>query len=113
MPKVFIINDSGHDYSPAEKFGELITMSEGYVDKYSVTAMYRLFKPFIDSSQKEDIILQSGPIVMNNIACAMFAAKHGCLNLLIWRALPNETPRYVLRKLNLSKEKGNKNVKTN
>jgi len=110
MPKVFIINDSGHDFTPAEEFGELVIMTEGYINKYAVTAMVRAFKPFIDQSSPNDIILQTGPQVMNNIACAMFAAKHGCLNLLIWRALPNEEARYVLRKLSFNRRR-NKNVR--
>ncbi|MBT7188306.1 hypothetical protein HN911_13380 [Candidatus Bathyarchaeota archaeon] len=99
--KVFIINSSGHDFSKAEKFGELVVMTEGTVNKYSITSMARNFQPFIEESQPDDFLLQSGPVVLSMIAASMFAEKHGILNLLLWRSEEDGNDRYVQRTLRL------------
>jgi len=99
MAKVFIVNDSGHDYSAAEKFGELVPLSTGTVNKYHLTKMLRTFEPLMKDSSPDDYILQSGPSVMNCIACAYFASVHGQLNLLIFRLEGNGKQRYVVRRL--------------
>ena len=98
-PNVFIINDSGHDFAPAEEYGTLVRMSEGTVEKFNLTEMLRMFQPFIDSSGPEDYLVQSGPAVMSAIACAAYSAKHGRLNLLLWKADRRSGDHYVLRKL--------------
>lgn len=103
MAKVFITNDSGHDYSAAQQFGELITLSTGTVNKFHVTKMLRQFEPLLRDSSPDDYILQSGPAVMNCIACAYFAALHGRLNLLIFRLEGNGKQRYVVRRLSFRK----------
>ena len=112
---VFIVNDSGHDFSGAEEFGELVYMTTGLVDKYHVTKMKRLFDRHIQASHPRDFILHTGPGVMSAIACSMFAARHGRLNLLLWRAESNGTDRYIYRKLVFSQreEKDAKQVEEN
>ena len=104
MDKVFIVNNSGHDYSDAKRFGELIIMSEGVIDKFNVTSMLRTFKKHLNTSTKNDFILQSGPSIMNAVACAEFATNHSCLNLLIWRyEQDGRSDRYTHHRLNLGK----------
>jgi hypothetical protein len=103
MTKVFITNDSGHDYSAAKQFGELIPLSAGTVNKFHITKMLRQFEPLLRDSSPHDFILQSGPSIMNCIACAYFAALHGRLNLLIFRLEENGAQRYVVRRLSFRK----------
>ena len=106
MPrKVYIVNNSGHDFSAAEPFGELVFLTEGLFDRYNVTGMYRAFSPLLASSSPEDFILHSGPGVMSAVACSIFAAKHGRLNLLIWRGEEFGKQRYVQRRLSFEKDK--------
>lgn len=100
MSKVYVINDSGHDYTPARPFGELVVLSEGTIDKFHLTQMLRAFESALPISSPEDYILISGPSIMNCVACAMFAAIHGCLNLLLFRMEPGGRPRYVARRIN-------------
>ena len=98
--KVFIVSDaSGHDMSPAEKNGDLVVLSKGSVDKYNTSYMVRIFTPILDESKAEDFILVSGPTVMNTVACGIFAAKHGRLNLLLWRVEDGGEDRYVHRRI--------------
>lgn len=99
MRKVFIVNDSGHDFSAAEKFGELIVMSTGLLDKYNLTGMKRRFEPHILTSKPTDYILHTGPSVMSALACSMFTALHGRLNILLWKAEQDGRDCYVYRRI--------------
>ena len=40
--KVYIINNSGHDYSLAEEYGELIFLTEGNLKPFSLNQYYRI-----------------------------------------------------------------------
>ena len=103
--KVYIVNDSGHDYSDAERFGELVVLSEGMVNKFSVTHMRRVLEQGLADSEPGDYILHSGPNVMNSVAAAIFAAKHGRINLLIFQTKANGNGRYVSRSLVFRRKK--------
>ena len=97
LKKVLVVNRSSHDYSKAESFGELTFMTEGSLNRFATSKMYRVFKPFIDRSEPLDYILLSGLSVMCSVACAMFAAKHGRLNLLIYKPDPRDPGNYQER----------------
>ena len=97
--KVLVINDSGHDFRAAEQYGTIDFMTKGTVDKFNLSEMYRTFDPYISASKANDYLVQSGPAVMAAVACSMFAARHGCLNLLLWKADRERGDHYVLRKL--------------
>lgn len=83
--KVFIVNKSCHDYTPAEEYGQVTFMSNGNFERFNVTKMFREFQPFLDNSTPEDYLLLTGMAVMNSVACAMFSARHKRLNLLLWK----------------------------
>jgi hypothetical protein len=86
MPRVFILNRGPHDYSDARRFGELTYCTDGSLDKDDLAQMYRELEPFIVlDSRPEDFILLTSLTSLCSIACAMFAARHGRLNLLIYR----------------------------
>ena len=95
--KVFIPNKSGHNFSDAERFGELIYVTEGNVDRFNTSYMYRAFaEVFEGKSSKDDYLLVSSMNVLNCIAAACFARKHGTLNLLLF-----SRGEYVERELNI------------
>ena len=98
-PTIYIPSDSGHDFSRAARFGTLCTMSRGTIDKYNLTEMIRTFEPHLAGSTEADFILQSGPTVMCSMACAMFAARHRALNLLLWRVEQDGDDRYIHRRV--------------
>lgn len=83
--KVFIVNRSAHDFSEAEKYGELIFLSEGRMNRYETNNMHRNFSAAMESSSPDDYIVPCSLNVMNSIACAIFAYKHGRLNLLLFK----------------------------
>jgi hypothetical protein len=85
MPNVFIVNKSAHDFSKAYNFGNVSFLSEGIMNRYSTNNMHRQFSTVMKDSTKHDYIVPCSMNVMNCIACAIFAKKHGTLNLLLFK----------------------------
>ena len=85
MSKVYIVNKSAHDFSPAEKYGEILFLSEGPMNRYSTNHMHRKFTDIMKGSSPDDHIVPCSLNVMNSIACAIFARMHGKLNLLLFK----------------------------
>lgn len=85
MARVFVVNKSAHDFSAAEQFGDIVFMSEGPMNRYSCNHMYRTFNKAMQYSEGHDYIVPCSLNVMNSIACAIFARKHGKLNLLLFK----------------------------
>ena len=84
MPKVFITNRSGHDFAPAEAFGEIVFLSEGQQSRFNVSRMYSIFCEELKNSGSDDHILMTGLSHMNSIACGIMAYLHGRVNLLLY-----------------------------
>ena len=85
MAKVYIVNKSSHDFSQASNYGELVFLSEGPVNRYATNSMHRMFSEAMAESSAFDYIVPCSLNVMNSIACAIFASKHGKLNLLLYK----------------------------
>lgn len=85
MANVYVVNKSNHDFSPARKYGKIIFLSEGSMSRYSTNNMFRVFKDKMKNSGPNDYIVPCSLNVMNSIACAIFAHKHGTLNLLLFK----------------------------
>ncbi len=85
MANVYVVNKSAHDFSSAEKHGKLIFLSEGQMNRYATNSMVRQFEVAMKDSSEKDYIVPCSLNVMNSIACAIFAHKHGRLNLLLFK----------------------------
>ena len=83
--RVYVVNKSSHDFKAAEKYGEVKFLSEGSMNRYATNSMIRQFGDAMELSEPEDYIVPCSLNVMNSIACAIFAHKHGCLNLLLFK----------------------------
>jgi hypothetical protein len=97
MPKVYITNRSGHDFSSATTFGELVFLSEGKTDPYQMSKIYREFVDVLKDSHEDDYLMITGLPVMNSIAAAIMAYKHGRVNWLQYHAQSNTyKPRTIV-----------------
>ena len=85
MANVYIINKSSHDFSAASQYGKIIFLTEGSINRYATNSMCRLFLDLMKDSSEHDYIVPCSLNVMNSIACAIFARKHGRLNLLLFK----------------------------
>ena len=110
MRRVYIPNKSGHDFSPAEKFGRLCFLSKGkWREKFDVNKIYRQFVEAMSTSEAEDYLVMTGLPIMNIIAAAILARKHGRLNLLLFRG----DGRYLERTVNIDVLLNGKSKKEN
>ncbi len=85
MAKVFVVNRSSHDFSEAQRYGQIVFLSEGPMNRYATNNMVRSFEEVMSESEPSDYIVPCSLNVMNSIACAIFAHKHGRLNLLLFK----------------------------
>lgn len=97
MNKVFIINKSGHNHTDALRYGSLEFLTEGHIDRFDTNNMYRVMSEAINDSSPNDYILLTSLTSLCSMACAMFAFRHGILNLLIWK-----DGRYIERRQDIS-----------
>lgn len=95
-PKIYIPNKGSHDYSDAERYGEIVYVTKGEQNRYAIGTMVRNWIKILRTSNPEDYILLSSLTNLCCIGTALFAMRHGCLNLLLFR-----NDRYIERKLNL------------
>lgn len=81
--KVYVLNKGPHDYSGAEKYGELVFCTTGSLDKDDISQMYRVFTDVFHESEPYDMILLTSLASLCSVACSVFVAMHGELHLLI------------------------------
>ncbi|KKN73981.1 hypothetical protein LCGC14_0395470 [marine sediment metagenome] len=93
---MFIINNSGHDYSQAKKFGDLVFLTTGLIASYKITLHYRILANKMKDAQPEDYILVTSLASLNCIAGWIMGTLGYPLNLLIH---DSKTGKYVERKL--------------
>ena len=96
MSKVYIVNRGPHSYTDAEQFGRLIYCTEGSLDRFDTAQMYRELRESMHDSEPEDYILLTSLAALCCVSCAIFAAKHQRLNLLLFNG-----SEYVSRSLYL------------
>lgn len=99
MPNVYIPNRSGHDFSGAKNFGDLVFVTDGRIEKFRINNMYRIVVEKLEGSHPDDFIMATGLTQINVVLASVFAFKHGRLNLLIYDV---KTDTYVPRKIVLS-----------
>ena len=87
MPKVFIVSDGGHDYSDAERFGELVYCTEGVIRKDDIAQMYReISTAFADNSiQPGDYLLISSLTSLCAVAAAIIGFQFGEIHFLLYK----------------------------
>jgi hypothetical protein len=85
MTRVFIVNKSAHDFSEAEKYGELVFVTKGRLNRFSTNDMHRKAQDAFEGSEDSDWIVPCSLNVLNSIVCATFVAKHKKLNLLLFK----------------------------
>lgn len=85
MPLVYVPNKGPHNYADAERFGEIVYCTDGSLDKFDTSEMYRQLADAMRESEPEDFILLGSLTSLCCVACSIFAAKHWRVNLLIHR----------------------------
>lgn len=85
MPTVYITNKSAHDFSEATKYGNLVFITKGKLNRFNANDMHRQAVEAMEGSEKNDYIVPCSLNVLNSVVCATFAVKHKRLNLLLFK----------------------------
>lgn len=96
MPKVFVPNNAMHDFSDAERYGDLVFITDGKINKFGVTQIAREAQQALADAGPDDFILLTSLSVISSVAAAMFAIRFKRLNLLLFDV---KTKTYVSRNL--------------
>ena len=83
MPTVFIVNHAGHDYTKAEKWGDLYHMTTGHVAQGSLDRLIYDVAVGLQRSESSDWLLPAGLLILNVIASAIWMRKHNELRVLV------------------------------
>lgn len=95
--KVFVVSRGVHDFSAAEKFGELHYLSDEIQLRLSTPAVVRRFTDILtNESSPSDLILCTGLAFLNGIACTVFDQLHGKVNMLVYNKALNSYTEHVL-----------------
>lgn len=92
--KVFVSNKSFHNFSDAERFGELVYLTDGQVNRFEVNQLSRQIHEALADAQEHDWLLVTSLSVINSIASAFLARRFSQLNMLIYDI---KTRKYVSR----------------
>lgn len=96
MAKVFIVNDTHHDYSGAMQFGELVSITEGQVPIFKTGVLSNIIEDKLKDFTEEDYVLVSGPAIVNVMVSTTLYNRFETIKFLIFDAKQQE---YVVRHL--------------
>ena len=83
-PRVYVVNDGGHDFSPAMSRGELVILTRGSVNVFATDRLLQELKDKLNESHEDDFLLTSGNGLVSCLAHTFMMLKHGRVNLLIY-----------------------------
>jgi len=103
MPDIYIVNDQGHDFTPAREHlgegGRFVTLTAGRVNIFDTVALIEHLKAGMAKASPNDFLLLTGNQTVAVLAALMWLEWFGEANLLIWGAsLKGYVPRHVTRK---------------
>lgn len=83
-PIVWVINEGGHDFSDAERFGRLMPITTGSINPFNVDRLMVLIAPRLQMAHEDDFLLISGPQILNAVVLAMWLQRFPHANVLQW-----------------------------
>lgn len=101
-PKVYIPNRGGHNYKLAEKYGDLVFVTAGTLDKFDLDKYKSAALLAMEDARQEDYLLISSLASICCVCTAILIHRFGRVNLLIFRRTG-----YVVRTVDLNKEPPN------
>ena len=97
MAKVYVVNNTNHDYSKAEQYGELVYVTKGKLPIFKTNTVRAMLEKGLVKFTKDDYLLISGPAIVNIMAATILYNKFDTVKFLIFDAKQQD---YVVRHLN-------------
>lgn len=83
-PTVYVVSDTGHDFSSAEERGTLKYMFDGKINVFASDKLCQDIQEAVRDSGPDDYLIPSGNALAACIAFAVLMEKHGKVNTLIY-----------------------------
>ena len=83
-PVVWVPNRGIHDYSDAERFGDVMLLTEGRIQRFAVGSLFQEIKEGLEEALSYDYLLVSSLSIVTSIATAILAHKFGRINYLMF-----------------------------
>lgn len=102
MPKVYITNTAGHDFTQAKKFGEIVWITRGFVSFQSLDRLkYKIIDQIKDSTP-DDYLLISGTLLVSIVAAIAWYEMHQKVCILVHsRNDGDDYRKFVITKENI------------
>lgn len=103
--RVFVTNYAGHDYTDAERYGEFVWITKGFVSFQSLDRVkFNIAELLIkEESNKEDWLLLSGKPIICVVTALIWFALHQKVKILVWdQKNRNKYRELVLTQKNMS-----------
>jgi len=97
MAKVYILNNTIHDYSKAKRYGKLVNVTKGKVPIFKTSTMRAMLEKGLADFTKDDYLLLAGPAILSVMASAILFNKFDTVKFLVFDAKQQD---YVVRHLN-------------
>lgn len=89
--KVYIANlHADKDFTPAEKFGEPIYLTQSFVDLRDIPKLEARLRLYLDKATPSDFVLLTGPSVLIAMIVAIMFERFGFVNVLSWDGAKRE-----------------------
>lgn len=96
VKKVYILADGGHDYSDAERFGELVFLHIPNNAKWDIARLYDELMEGLKGAEADDLLVVSNLTSHCCVATAILVEWFGRVNFLIYRKDKYEEKKLVL-----------------
>ena len=97
MAKVYVVNNTHHNYSKAERYGKLVDVTKGKIPIFKTSTVRAMLEKGLAAFTKDDYLLISGPAMVNIMAATLLYNKFDTVKFLIFDAKQQD---YVVRHLN-------------
>jgi len=94
--KVYILANGGHDYSDAQRFGELHFLNIPTYAKWDISILYQELQEKLQDANADDLIVVSHLTSHCCVATAIMVEWFGRVNFLIYRKDKYEEKNLVL-----------------
>ena len=96
MSKVYVVNSAGHDFSKAERYGELVPVVKGHVNVFRPDrSLFTITEGLLDFNA-DDYLLLSGNTFGNVVAALFLGRRLPKIKLLVYDAKNNDYLCHVL-----------------
>lgn len=103
MPVVWLVNEGGHDYQDAERFGRVIPITTDSINPFNPDRLMVIISHRLRVANSEDFLAISGSPMLNALAIAMWIRRFGTCNVLHWSHRDDEYKHLIIKEDSLNR----------